>query len=132
MKAKVTFHKLIQNTQDLVASDPNQNHMVSRAFFTLDVRGKQYADMSVTLRQPFGTDYAKKPIEVEKPWVPMAATGITTISETPSKIIIVVPSAVEVAESDSVPVAKTFARETIRSFFPKPTRWIFRSERAVI
>jgi hypothetical protein len=109
MKAKVTFHKLIQDTQDLVASDPNRNHMVSRAFFTLDVRGKQYADMSVTLRQPFGTDYAKKPIEIEKPWVPMAATGITTISETPSKIIIVVPSAVEVAESDSVPVAKTFA-----------------------
>jgi hypothetical protein len=67
MKAKVTFHKLIQDTQDLVASDPNQNHMVSRAFFTLDVRGKQYADMSVTLRQPFGTDYAKEPIEVEKP-----------------------------------------------------------------
>jgi hypothetical protein len=66
MKAKVTFHKLIQDTQDLVASDPNQNHMVSRAFFTLDVRDKQYADMSVTLRQPFGTDYAKEPIEVSR------------------------------------------------------------------
>jgi hypothetical protein len=67
MKAKVTFHKLVQDTQDLAASDPNQNHMVSRAFFTLDVGGKQYADMSVTLRQPFGTDYADEPIEVEKP-----------------------------------------------------------------
>lgn len=67
MKAKVTFRQLIQDTQDLAASDPNQNHMISRAFFTLEVGGKQYADMSVTLRQPFGTDYAKEPIEVEKP-----------------------------------------------------------------
>jgi hypothetical protein len=67
MKAKVTFNQLNQDTQDLAASDPDQNHMISRAFFTLEVGGKQYADMSVTLRQPFGTDYAKEPIEVEKP-----------------------------------------------------------------
>ena len=67
MKAKVTFHQLIQDTQDLAASDPNQNHMISRALFALDVGGKQYADLSVTLRQPFGTVYAKEPVEAEKP-----------------------------------------------------------------
>ena len=67
MKAKVAFHKLIQDTQDVAASDPNQNHMISQAFFTLEVGGKQYSDMSVVLRQPFGTDYTKEPIEVEKP-----------------------------------------------------------------
>ena len=67
MKAKVTFHKLLQNTQDVTPSDPNQNHMISQAFFTLEVGGKQYGDMSVVLRQPFGTDYTKEPIEVEKP-----------------------------------------------------------------
>ena len=66
MKAKLTFHKLIQDTQDVVSGDPNQNHMVSRAYFTLDLGGKQYGDMSVVLRQPFGTDYATEPIEVEK------------------------------------------------------------------
>ncbi len=41
--------------------------MVSQAFFTLEVGGKQYGDMSVVLRQPFGTDYATEPIEAEKP-----------------------------------------------------------------
>ena len=67
MKAKVTFHQLVQDTQYVAASDPNQNHMISQAFFTLEVGGKQYGNMSVVLRQPFGTDYAKEPIEVEKP-----------------------------------------------------------------
>jgi hypothetical protein len=62
----ITFHKLIQDTQG-VATDPNQNHMISQAFFTLEVGGKQYTDMSVALRQPFGTDYTKEPIEAEKP-----------------------------------------------------------------
>ena len=64
-KAKVTFHMLIQDTQD-PGANPNQKHMTSRAFFTLEDGGKAYADMSVGLRQPFGTDYATEPIEVEK------------------------------------------------------------------
>ena len=65
MKGKLTFHKLVQDTQDFAPGDPNQNHMVSRAYFILDLNGKQYEDMSVVLRQPFGTDYATEPIEVE-------------------------------------------------------------------
>jgi hypothetical protein len=65
--ATVTFHKLIQDTQDLATANPNENHMVSRAFFTLQVGDAQYPDMSVVLRQPFGTDYASEPVEVEKP-----------------------------------------------------------------
>jgi hypothetical protein len=67
MKAKVTFHKLIQEKQDGVPSELNQNQMISRAYFILEVGGKQYGDMSVILRQPFGTEYAKEPIEAEKP-----------------------------------------------------------------
>jgi len=47
MKAKGAFHKLIQNKQDVTPSDPNQNHMVSQAFFTLEVGGKQYGDMLI-------------------------------------------------------------------------------------
>jgi hypothetical protein len=65
-KAKVTFHMLIQGTQDPIA-DPNQNQMISRAFFMLEHAGKTYTNMSVSLRQPVGTDYATAPIEVEKP-----------------------------------------------------------------
>jgi isocitrate dehydrogenase len=67
MKATITFHDLIQETQHVAASDPNREHMVARAWFTLDIGGKQYRNMSATLRQPFGTAYADEPIEVEKP-----------------------------------------------------------------
>src|SRR5438874_4383192 len=65
--ATVTFHKLIQDTQDLATDDPNASHMESRAFFSLSVHGTDYPDMSVVLRQPFGTDYATEPVEVEQP-----------------------------------------------------------------
>ena len=66
-KAVVTFQKLVQDTQDLATNDPNQDHMISRVFFTLDVNGRHHPDMSATLRQPFGSDYTNEPIEVEKP-----------------------------------------------------------------
>src|SRR5438874_8796962 len=65
--ATVTFHKLIQDTQDLATDDPKASHMESRAFFSLSVHGTDYPDMSVVLRQPFGTDYATEPVEVEQP-----------------------------------------------------------------
>jgi len=66
--ATVTFHKLIQEAQDVSSTDSKQNHVVSRVFFRLDLNDEHYADMSVILRQPFGTDYAKESIEVEKPF----------------------------------------------------------------
>jgi len=56
---------LIQDTHD-PGADPNQKHLISCAFFTLEHAGKTYTDMSVGLRQPFGTDYATEPIEFEK------------------------------------------------------------------
>ncbi len=65
--ATLTFQKLIQEVQDVSSTDPKQNQLVSKAFFRLDVNDQHYADMSVILRQRFGTDYAKEPIEVEKP-----------------------------------------------------------------
>ena len=65
--ATLTFQKLIQEAQDVSSTDPKQNQLVSRAFFRLDVNDQPYADMWVILRQPLGTDYAKEPIEVEKP-----------------------------------------------------------------
>ena len=66
--ATVTFHKLIQEAQDVSSTDSKQNHVVSRVFFRLDLNDEHYAEMSVILRQPFGTDYAKESIEVEKPF----------------------------------------------------------------
>src|SRR5712692_8297285 len=66
-RAIVTFHELIQDTQDTATGDPNQQHMLSKASFTLNVGGQHYPNMSVVLRQPFGTDYATEPIEAERP-----------------------------------------------------------------
>ena len=66
-KATVTFLYLIQDSQDLATENPNESHMLSRAFFTLQTEGRTYQDMSVVLRQPFGTDYATEPLEVEPP-----------------------------------------------------------------
>ena len=66
--ATLTFQKLIQEAQDVSSTEPKQNHLISRAFFRLDLNDKHYAGMSVILRQPFGTDYTKEPIEVEKPF----------------------------------------------------------------
>jgi len=67
-RATITFHKLVQNTQEITpgTSNQNQKHMASKAFFTLDIGGKR-SDMSVVLRQPFGTDYTTEPIEAERP-----------------------------------------------------------------
>ena len=66
--ATLTFQKLIQEAQDVSSTESKQNHVVSRVFFRLDLNDEHYADMSVILRQPFGTDYAKESIEVEKPF----------------------------------------------------------------
>jgi len=66
--ATLTFQKLIQEAQDVSSTDPNQNYVLSKAFFALEVGDNHYADMSVILRQPFGTDYTKEPVEVEKPF----------------------------------------------------------------
>lgn len=41
--------------------------MFSQAIFSLELEGHTYPDMSVTIRQPFGTDFATEPLEVEPP-----------------------------------------------------------------
>lgn len=46
--------------------DPNDEHLICRAFFTLEVGGKTYDDMSVLMRHPFGTPW-EETVEVEKP-----------------------------------------------------------------
>jgi hypothetical protein len=66
--ATVILHKLIQDTQDNAPDNPDEKHMLSQVFFTLvEPDGKRHSDMSAVLRQPFGTDYATEPIEVDPP-----------------------------------------------------------------
>lgn len=60
----VTFHKLIQDSQDF-GSD--EEHMVSRVFFTIEVEGKSYRDVYCDLKQTVGSDFESGPIEVGTP-----------------------------------------------------------------
>ena len=63
-KATITFNKVIQGSQNYESFDKNENYMVSEIHFTLEVKGKQYENMHVEIRQPCGTNYEEEPIEV--------------------------------------------------------------------
>lgn len=63
-KARVTFNKCIQDSQDY-GSD--EEHMVSRVFFTLEVEGRRYDGLYVDVKQTVGSSYEDGPIEVSSP-----------------------------------------------------------------
>ncbi len=63
-KAKVIFQKLIQDSQDYGSDD---QHMVSRAFFTVNIEGNVTEDAYVDIKQPVGSDFETTPLEVSKP-----------------------------------------------------------------
>lgn len=63
-KAKVIFHKLIQDSQDYGSDD---QHMVSRVFFTVDVEGNVSEEAYVDIKQSVGSDFETTPLEVSKP-----------------------------------------------------------------
>ncbi|MBA4137435.1 MAG: hypothetical protein C0518_08990, partial [Opitutus sp.] len=69
-KATVTFHKCVQDVQDMGTPEGKDDRMVSRLFFTLQIGDKTYSDMQVEIRQPHGFNFAKPedhPIEVSRP-----------------------------------------------------------------
>lgn len=66
-KAKINFHRIIQDTQNYACFQNDEDHMVSRIFFTLEVNGSKYKDLMVEIRQPYGTNFETEPIEVSKP-----------------------------------------------------------------
>ncbi len=63
-KAKVIFQKLIQDSQDYGSDD---QHMVSRAFFSVDVEGNVTQEAYVDIQQTVDTDFESTPLEVSKP-----------------------------------------------------------------
>src|SRR3990167_10154919 len=63
-KAKITFTKLIQDSQDYGSDD---QHMVSRAFFVIDVEGNVIKDAYADIKQTVGTDFETAPLEVSQP-----------------------------------------------------------------
>lgn len=64
LKATVTFHKLIQDSQDYGSDD---EHMVSRAFFTLEIGGRIYSNLSVDIKQPLGSTVESTALEISHP-----------------------------------------------------------------
>jgi hypothetical protein len=62
--AQVTFKKLIQDSQDYGSND---QHMVSRAFFSLEYEGAKYDNLHVDIKQTVGSDFESSPLEVSRP-----------------------------------------------------------------
>ncbi len=61
--AKITFYKCIQDSQDYGSDD---EHMVSRVFFTFEIGDKKY-DLYANIKQTVGAYYEDGPIEVMSP-----------------------------------------------------------------
>jgi len=64
MKAKITFKKIIQDSQDYGSTE---EHMVSRVFFDLEIEGKKFPDLYVDVKQTVGSEFETAPIEVGAP-----------------------------------------------------------------
>ena len=63
-KANITFYKCVQDSQDFGSDDET---MVSRVFFTLEIGEERYEDLYANLKQTVGADYETGPIEVGPP-----------------------------------------------------------------
>ena len=66
-KVKVNFHECIQDSQEYGSDD---EHMVSRVFFSIEVDGKQWSDKlyHADLKQVVGGKFEKNPVEVGLPY----------------------------------------------------------------
>jgi hypothetical protein len=62
--ATVTFLKIHQDSQDFGSDD---DHMVSRIFFDLEIDGSKYQNLSADIKQTIGEDYESGPLEVSPP-----------------------------------------------------------------
>ena len=63
-KAKVVFQKCIQDSQEYGSNDES---MVSRVFFDLEIDGQKYPDLYVDIKQTVGGSFETTPIEVGSP-----------------------------------------------------------------
>jgi hypothetical protein len=61
---KVIFHELLQDSQDLGSDD---EHMVSRLFFAVEVNGQPFNDLYADLKQTVGSSYGAESLEVSPP-----------------------------------------------------------------
>lgn len=62
--ATITLRKLIQDSQDY-GSD--EEHMVSRVFFDMNVNGVDFVDLHADIKQSVGSSFEASPLEVSRP-----------------------------------------------------------------
>ena len=62
--AIVRFQRLVQDSQDYGSDD---EHMVSRVFFALEVDGTVYENLYTDVKQIVGSSFESAPLEVSKP-----------------------------------------------------------------
>jgi len=62
--AKVIFKKCIQDSQEYGSND---EYMVSRVFFDINIDGKEYKDLYVNIKQIVGSNYETSPLEIGRP-----------------------------------------------------------------
>jgi hypothetical protein len=65
--AQILFTRAIQDSQDYGCFDRNDDYMVSRVFFSIQVNDQEHPNVYVEVRQPYGTRYDEEPLEVSKP-----------------------------------------------------------------
>lgn len=63
-KATILFQKCIQNAQELGSND---DFMVSRIFFSIQLPDRQIENLHTDIKQPAGGDYEKDTLEVSPP-----------------------------------------------------------------
>ena len=63
--AKITFKKLVQDSQEYGSDD---EHMVSRAYFSIEIEGSKYNNVYVDIKQPVGSDFESTLLEVSMPY----------------------------------------------------------------
>jgi hypothetical protein len=62
--ATITFFKIHQDSQNFGSDD---EHMVSRIFFNLEIDGSKYQNLSADIKQTVGADFESGPLEVSPP-----------------------------------------------------------------
>lgn len=63
-KAKVLFRELIQDSQEYGSND---EHMVSRVFFDLEIDGVKHEGLYAKIKQAVGSSFESAPLEVSSP-----------------------------------------------------------------
>lgn len=62
--AKIHIHKLIQDAQEYGSDD---EYMISRVFFDLEIGGQHYKELHAIIKQTVGSSFETGPLEISMP-----------------------------------------------------------------